>query len=477
MYGIRGKTSYFCRDYIDYTNFLKQMISNWFYYCFTLLTATFIFSSCLNSDTNEIDYTVSRDAQLTSLTLSSSEDSSKVLSKIKFSIDQVSSAPLIFNKDSLPYLFDVSTVSLKVTTNGASGIKLYLIIPDKPDSTYIWNETDSVMIKKLKNIEIFAQDGKTSKTYTFKLNTHKEDPDTIFWQNVATNYIAQPSDQITVSNRNKFYTFYKSGTSIKLSTSPIEEVLKWTINSIIGLPQNVVMKSIQNNTFEDNITRWNAIDADNKVYESTNGIDWTLRTTAYPVKAILGRLPSFTKDAILTIIQDGASYKFAKTKDFSTFEILNNLPLGFPVKDFTSTTINDPDNYTAKYLVVTGGTNLDNRSNKSVWLLQEGENRIAYTSQAQTFNVSGSTLFKYDKKMYLLTSENNKNVFYTSTNYGVFWLKASNKQQLPTAFKNRNNQSIQVDDKNIVWIFGGESNSLNQLVEVWKGRINKLFMK
>ena len=449
------------------------MISNWFYYCFTLLAATIILSSCLNSDTDEIDYTVSRDAQITSLTMSSSQDSAKVLSNVKFSIDQISSAPLVFNKDSLPYLFDVSTVSLKVSTNGASGIKLYLI---NPDSSYIWNETDSVMIKKLKNIEVFAQDGKTSKTYTFKLNTHKEDPDTIFWQNVVNNYIPQPTDQVTVSNGSQFFSYYKSGTSVNLSTSPINEDLNWSVKSLSGLPQNVVLRSIQTDVFEENTPVWHAIDTDNKVYESSNGLDWNLRTTTYPVQAILGRLPSFTKDAILTIIKDGATYKFATTKDFTSFDVKRSLPLGFPVKDFTSTIIKDPTIYPAKYLIVTGGMNLENRSNKSVWLLQEVEGEVTFTSKSQKFDVYGSTLFNYDKKIYLLTSENNKNVFYTSNNYGVFWQKASSKQQLPTAFTNRNYQSVHVDDENIVWIFGGSTNTQTQLVEVWKGRINKLFM-
>ena len=452
------------------------MISNWFYYCLTLLATTFILSSCLNSDSNDIDYTVSRDAQMTSLTLSSSQDSLKVLPNIKFSIDQVSSAPLVFNKDSLPYLFDVSTVSLKIATKAASGIKLHLIYPNKPDSSYIWNQTDSVMIKNLNNIEIFAQDGTTSKIYTFKLNTHKEDPDTIFWQNVVNDYMPQPTDQVTVSNGNQFYTYNKSGTSVQLSTSPISDALDWTIQSLNGLPQNVDLNSIQNDVFEEDII-WHALDADSKVYESLNGINWTLRSTTYPVKAIFGRLPSFTKDSILTIIKDGASYKFAKTKDFSSFRVLNDLPPGFPVKDFTSTTINEPFNYSAKYLIITGGTNLDNNTNKSVWLVQENDNKIGYTSKIQKFNVYGSTLFNYDKKIYLLTSdsEKNKNEFYTSINYGVFWEKASNKQQLPSSFINRINQSVYVDNENIVWIFGGETKSQSQLVQVWKGRISKLF--
>lgn len=451
--------------------FLKQMISNWFYYCFTLLTTILILSSCLNSD--EIEYTYSADAQITSLKISSSEDSLNVLANVKFSIDQVSSAPLIFNKDSLPYLFEVSKANMEVKTNNASGIKLHLF---NPDSSFIWSQSDSVEINRLKHIEVYAQDGRTTKMYTFKLNTHQQDPDTIFWQNIKNNYIDTLDDQVTVSDEDQFFTYYKSGNSINLSTSSVDDGTDWINHSANGLPQNVLLKSIQIITFEDSKT-WYAIDSNNKVYESANGKNWSLKATTYPVKAIYGKLPSFTKDSILTIVKDGSDYKFAKTKDFSSLKILNSVPSGFPIKDFTFTMVNDPLIYSAKYLIVTDGENIAGINNQSVWMLQESDIKINSISSILKFNVSGSSLFNYDNKIYLMTSEKNENVFYTSTNYGVSWEEASNKQSLPSEFKNRKNQSVYVDHLNNVWIFGGEENNQTQLSEVWRGRINKLMTK
>ena len=154
------------------------MIFNRLYYCITLLATIFLLSSCLDSNDDNVEYEYSADAQITSLGLSSSEDSLRVLPNVVFSINQVASAPIIFNRDSLPYLFDVSMVKMNVTTNGASGVKIHLT---SPDSTYIWNMTDSVKINHLKHLEVFAANGVTTKMYTFKLNTHQQDPDTIFW--------------------------------------------------------------------------------------------------------------------------------------------------------------------------------------------------------------------------------------------------------------------------------------------------------
>ena len=462
------------------------MISNRIYYCLTLLVTVLTLSSCLDSDNDNINYELSSDAQVTSLRLSSKEDSLNILSRVGFSINQVAYnpdqvgsnplAPIIFNKDSLPYLFDVEMARLSMTTNRASGVKLHLA---NPDSTYIWNMSDSVKIKRLKQIEVFAEDGRTTKKYTFVLNTHQQDPDTIFWQNIKTdNYIGTtPTDQVTVSNGSKFYTYFNANNNIGLYTSSIDNGVTWLSETLNGLPQNVVLKSIQTNVVE-NIERWFALDTNDKVYLSSNGLDWTSVVTDYPVKTIYGKMPSYSKDSVLAVVKDGDVYKFAKTIDFSSIRVMNEIPSGFPVSDFTHTTVQDPIVYTAKFLITTGGKDIDGAENNDVWLMEEDGNEITYRSPSGlSFNVQGASLFRYDNKIYLLTSEGGKNVFYTSINYGVFWEKASNKQSLPSEFLLRENQSVNIDQENNIWIFGGVLSNQNQIVEVWKGRINKLFVK
>ena len=76
-----------------------------------------------------------------------------------------------------------------------------------------------------------------------------------------------------------------------------------------------------------------------------------------------------------------------------------------------------------------------------------------------------------------MTFDGSKNSFYTSTNYGVYWEKVSNKQSLPIGFSSRRNQNVTIDSENNIWIFGGKTDNQIQLVEIWKGRINKLFTK
>ena len=450
------------------------MISNRFYFYITLVAAVFVLSSCLDSnDDDTVNYDYSSDAQITSISFSSNQDSMNVLPGVKFSINQVASVPLIFNRDSLPYLFDVSTVKMDVKTNAASGIKLHLF---NPDSIYLWNNTDSVEIKKLKHIEVFAANGVTSKLYTFKLNTHQQDPDTIFWQNVTNGYIDVPKNQNTVANADNFYTYYINDAAVELSTTSVDDGEDWVEASVTGLPATVVLSSIQNDTLEAR-EMWYAMDNDSKVYLSDNGLDWTPQAVDYPVKAIFGKMPSYGTDSVLAVVNDEGVYKFAKTVDFSTINLLNKIPDGFPIESFTSTTVDNPLVYTAKYLVVTGGYDLNGTANKKVWLLQKNEGEITNATKEPAFNVTGSSLFNYDGKIYILTPHEGENLFYTSPNYGMFWERADSKQSLPSEFLYRKNQSVNVDNKNNIWIFGGEFENESQIVDVWKGRINKLFVK
>ncbi|NLZ95096.1 MAG: hypothetical protein GX921_04635, partial [Bacteroidales bacterium] len=216
---------------------------------------------------------------------------------------------------------------------------------------------------------------------------------------------------------------------------------------------------------------------DNNAYLSEDGIDWEEQVTDLPVISIFGKMPSYSVDSVLVVVKDEDAYKFAKTMDFSSMHLLNEIPTGYPIENFTTTTVKYMPIHTAKDLIITGGHDINGVPNNKVWKLQDIEGKIAPISKEVNFSVTGSSLFNYDDKIYLLTPEDGKNVLYTSISYGMFWEKANSKQSLPSEFLYRENQSVNIDNKNNIWIFGGVSANQSQLVEVWKGRINKLFLK
>lgn len=437
------------------------MIIKYFTGGLSLLLGIVMFSSCL--DTNDANMNISSDAQLYGITLSAANDSTGTLANTKFSIDQLSS--LIYNRDSLDFGFEPKNASLNLELRYASGIVIYL---QNPDSTYFWNNTDSVDIGRLKYLEIIAQDGITKKKYEFKLNIHQQNPHLLVWSQLTDNYLSTPvDDQKTVEYNSQFYTYYKSGQNIKgvVSSDGVTNIPL----PVTGLPLTLQFSSIVSTP-----TGIYAVDNSNNVYKTSDGSSWTTIQSIYPVIAVYGLLPSTSTDSVLTIVNDQGVLKFAKTFDFTSFRVMNTIQSDFPIAQFSVTTIIDPDVFSAKYMILSGGVNIDQSANAKIWIIQE-KDTIAAAGRTAHMPTQGSTLFPYDQKVYMLTtSSEEKNELYISKNYGVAWNVVDSLQALSPSFTYRTNASIIVDTKNYIRIFGGTSKKQTQLTDVWRGRLNRL---
>ncbi|MDD3789824.1 MAG: DUF6242 domain-containing protein [Petrimonas sp.] len=429
----------------------------------SLLLGITVLASCLNN--NQVITDPSTDAQLYGLTATAAYDSTRTLTNAKFSIDQLLSQ--VYNRDSLNFGFEPKNALLAVSVKSASGVKLYL---QNPDSNYFWKQEDSVNIARLKYIEVYAQDEKTTKKYEFKLNIHQVDPYILVWDQRSTNYIPALSlDQKTVFYNNQFLTYYQTTTGIKAAASTDGETN--TALAVTGLPST----GLQMKTVVSTNTGVYAMDAVGKIYKTTDGGAWSTVTSPYPVKAIYGTLPSPTTDSILTVVNDAGTLKFAKTKDLTAFRVLSPAPSDVPVAEFSAAGIKDPRVYSAKYIVISGGKTAADALNNKIWIIQEKGSAIAIYNQPVTILTQGSTLFPYDDKLYMLTSTDKKaNILYISQNYGLNWKAADANQALPADFAYRTYAPVITDANNYIRIFGGTSGTQTQLTDVWRGRLNKL---
>lgn len=430
------------------------------------LLGIIVFSSCLNTNDSAIE--LSSDAQIYGITLSAAYDSTQTLAKTQFSIDQLFSQ--IYNRDSLDYGFEPKNAFLTLELRYAAAVKIYL---QNQDSTYFWNNTDSVDISRLKHIEVIAQDGVTTKKYDFKLNIHRQNPHLLVWSKLTDNYLPFPIDaQKTVAFNDQFYTYYKSGPSIKGVAS--SDGITGTSLDISGLPLTVQFPSILSTS-----TGIYALDNSNNVYKTTDGFTWMSLPEIYKVKSIYGTLPSVSTDSILITLDDGGVFKFAKTHDFTSFHVMNAIPTDFPITQFSATAIKDPTIFWKKYMVLSGGKNADNSLNSKIWIIQEKDNEISTSWKTAPMPIQGSTLFPYDQNIYMLTtSTESKNVLYISEKgNGIAWNLADSLQALPSSFPYRINASIIVDAKNYIRIFGGTSEKQTELTDVWRGRLNRLAVR
>jgi len=281
-----------------------------------------LFSSCLNSE--QVSSDALQDAQILLIfRLRLLMILPAHWQNAKFAIDQLKLSDFLIatrlNSDS-----NHKNAQLSITTAYASAIKLYL---SDPDSIYFWNSTDSVAIDRLKTIEVTAQDQTTIKRYDFKLNIHQQDPDILTWTKLQGSYIESPFfEQKTILMDDTFLTFYKTSAGIQLAQTTSPGSVAWQTLSISSLPNNTIVSSIlcgysPNLTNGDVYTAY-ALDTENNIYSSNNGISWEKIISPHTVKALYAVSPN-TPDSVLTILDMNGELKFAKTgyDDFTTFSI------------------------------------------------------------------------------------------------------------------------------------------------------------
>ncbi len=439
----------------------------------TVLWFVVLFSSCLNNNQGVESGELSGNAQIYTINISSSKDADRVLTRTKFTIDQLENK--IYNKETLPYLFSIDSIKLSITGNENYQFgKVVLYLKDK-DTSYVWNQKDSVSFKRLAAIETQAANGKTTKKYEFTANIYQSDPYVLNWTGITENYLpVSTEEQKTVVFNSKFFSYIKSGSTVKVFTSSSEDGKTWVESSITGLPATIDFNSITAINDTGNAMVY-AQNADKSIYKSTNGLNWSKVASGIQVEAIYGQLPTSSGEfKILAVVKESGVLKYASTKDLNSFITLNEVANNIPVKNFSSVSFENPEVFSTKYIITAGGTDSDGAAINNVFLLQErgGEIKV-HDSKSLSFNILNSRIFAYDSNLYLLTTETAGNKFYISENYTVTWKAAGANQVLPEEFTTRTGASVITDSNNYIWIFGGKSTNNIQIKDVWRGRLNK----
>ena len=434
------------------------------------VTTLLLISSCLRSSDSDLDY--SPDAQIYDFSISSKGDTTGILNNTTFTIDQINGE--IFNKEPLPYQFHIDSVVLNIK-NVSSYISFHSVsVKLLPDTTYLWKYYDSIPVSRLDQIITIAANGENSKEYNFKLNIYQQDPYILSWNKITENYLQPPIDeQKTFALNNQFFTYYRSGDIIKVMYAPNGEGTYWDKKEISGLPTSVQLSSITTSNGYAFI-----LDSDNRAFRSSDGSSWEQIICDYPLLAIYGILPTAGQSNILALVDSANGLKFAEIDDFPDVRLLGDAPENIPFKDFSAATVNDPDSYSIKYIIISGGVAVDKSENNNIWILKNNNGTIErlFANWPSSVELSGSRLFFYDNKPYMMLTPSDKNSLYFSNNFGLDWEKAEDNHSFPKDFHNRTEATVISDNNNFVWIFGGVSEEKTQIVDVWKGKLNKFLM-
>ena len=189
--------------------------------------AMFAFSSCLNSDEDEITYY--DDTAVTAFSLSAANryihttasdgvtdsvyKTSLTVSGYAFSIDQ--QQRLIYNTDSLPVGTDVAHVLATISSKNSGSIVLNLKDKAGQDSLAYYSSTDSIDFTNPVRVRVYNTQGLAFREYTVQVNVHRQEGDVFKWNSTEASALQTVTGRRMVANGNDLYLFgLKDGATV-----------------------------------------------------------------------------------------------------------------------------------------------------------------------------------------------------------------------------------------------------------------------
>jgi hypothetical protein len=421
--------------------------------------------SCLESNKYE-EVPDTEDAEILSFSLSS--DSVPSLANVAFSIDQ--DRNLVYNHDSMAYQTEIKAKVIVNYTSAMGGSNVLNIM----DGDSVWVKSgDSIDVSKPLLLKTFSLYEKKTKIYTFRLNIHQIDPDSVQYKQVASNLEFLQSEEIqAILFKDNFYIFTKAGGEIELYRS--SDAVAWEKTPLSGLHNDVVIKGIRSSN-----GKLFAYTAAGDYYESTEADSWTKITFDYPIISILGYLKlgegqSRLKEGLSLIVKKDDQAVFAFLSDENIWTFGDAVPSDFPVSDFASFS---SERLKLGYLTIVGGLSPAGEVMNDVWSTGNGSYWAKLTNTDHIFPpLRGANVLYYNNEYWLLngklTDDTYNPAVYFSKDGGTTWSLRLEKCWVRGNYTKRCGATAVVDGKGIYfYIFGGKNDGF--LPEIWKGYLNK----
>ncbi len=444
-----------------------------------LVSATWMFSSCLSDDT--YDYEYPNDTAITAFSLgtvnriwhttnSKGEDSVYTTtftgSNYNFYIDQANRT--IYNADSLPVGSDAEHILATISSKNSGTVVLK---DTDSDSLIVYSSSDSIDFSVPREIRAYNLSGTAYAAYTVTVNVHKEEADSFRWLTLAQSNAAlvSLSRAKAVDVNETIYLFGVDATNaLRIYATPVNDGNTWTeVTPSTTLSADSYQSVL---AFDGHIyTLANTVSGTN-VLRSTDAETWETVATGTSLSRLVGAsthyLYALTPTGISVSKDSGATWTMETLDTDASF--LPSAEISFA---FTPSKVNtDTEN-----LILMGkraNTYGDRTSvvwNKVLEYANGSENQswsfVEYdaSDENKAPNPQQFLATAYRNGYEALHSDSDS--LYISTDGGITWQKDS--VAIPTGFDGSHHFTFFKDKQNYLWII-----SVDGTGNVWKGRHN-----
>lgn len=442
-----------------------------------LFITAFIATSCL--DEEEYDYEYSANASITAFSIKNIETkyqatvngkdttltATVVGTNYPFVIDQHQG--LIYNVDSLPVGTDVSRVVAEISADG------YIFISAETDS--IWEEADSLDFRQPIQFKVMSMQGTYGRNYTAKVNVHQQDPNQITWTRFESNFSTEIKQQKAVYFKQQVMVFAEQENQVAVTMAKQENGREWSPLQTINIP----VKADYSSVIACGETLY--ILADNELYLSTDGINWTKSENSQKLNSLTAAINHGGYQKLIGTTIDN---QYTESTDGSSWITYSAIPANFAKGAYSYAAYPLATNNELYRIVLMGQNEVANDSTNIVWSQLATEHEWTPLSMEgnknECPNMENTGMIHYNGQLYAFggpekngTSTSAFDSFYVSNDNGIGWEKLTEDVLFPDEFATfykqaEGNYSFAVDENNFMWFMWGNTG------EVWRGRINKL---
>lgn len=329
---------------------------------YALLTAfTILMSvSCNSSDDNDGEpVTVSSNTLITAFSLTENDSVIADLDSLQFTIDVANR--VIYNADSLPKGTKINRLVANITYNStATGTIKISGAETMQDTTYTYSSSnnDSIDFTGNVTITIAAPDGISSKEYRLKVNVHKVESDSLYWNELSRRNLpgssSQTNDQKTVQQGSTLYCMVKNGSTYSVSANDEPATNNWdTKTSTFGFTPDLSSFTATDDAFY-------ILSNTKELYTSTDAATWTATGASY--EALIGAY----ENKLLCLSKSGNTY-YHEVYSNGTASGKEEIEEDFPITGFSQCVAFTNDWSVNHQILFIGGKLADGSLTGDVW--------------------------------------------------------------------------------------------------------------
>ena len=390
-----------------------------------LFITAFIATSCLDDE----EYVVEYDSNASIIAFSINDIETKYKATVDgkdttltttvtganypFVIDQ--NKGLIYNVDSLPKGTDITRVVAEISADG------YVFIAAETDS--IWEEGDSLDFTKPIQFKVMSMEGSYGQTYTAKVNVHQQDPNLMSWESFEGNFSKEINRQKAVYFNQQILVFAEQEDQVAVTIANQDNAKEWTGLQAIDIPAKADYSSV---------VVWGEslyILANNELYLSTNGIQWTKVETEQKLSGLTAGISNENEKKLIGVTTDNV---YAESKDGLTWLTYATMPTDFPQANYSYAAYPLATNGDLYRIVLMGQNIVENDTTNIVWSQLSTEHE--WTPHAMEENKQNcpklqiAGMIHYNGMLYAFggpgkegNSEKAFKNFYASNDNGIGW--------------------------------------------------------